>query len=171
MTFEPPTPPVKRPLEKVGPAVPLQPTTATSEHDTRVASPKEQKRQAQHISQASDEPLSKASKLEGEENEQESVDMMDRFPALEETFKPSKFKRRQSKKIQPRKNLEVNQKSIESMSQPAETSQEDQVDLSAKNLTEKEHHVMTEVLNARRSRSRSNSRMSVSPVPTEQIEP
>jgi hypothetical protein len=100
-----------------------------------------------------------------------------RFPIQEERL-PTKFRRRPSKKIQPRReNSDLDSgvagKTPAALPEESKDVEEHVGDLSSEerqvvereDLTEKERSVMTEVLLARRSRSRSNSRMSVSPAP------
>ena len=114
----------------------------------------------------SEEPMAKASRLEKEEASkpphkslEEDLDQ-DRFPAQEENFMPSKFKRRQSKKINPRKEKTDPKDSLSVTSQsqraPSADVTKDTIEAyNAADLTDKERHVISEVLNARRPRSRS----------------
>lgn len=150
MQIESPTPPVIRSALK--PNTPLM-------------SANEQKRVGQHKIDSCDEPQPKTSKFENDELENISIE--DRFPEQDEKNTQLKFKRRQSKKIQPRKDLDTSLMETESRVEPDIELADELTNLENKNLTEKERHVITEVLTSRRSRSRSNSRMSVSPIPTD----
>ena len=150
MQIESPTPPVIRSALK--PNTPLM-------------SANEQKRVGQHKIDSCDEPQPKTSKFENDELENISIE--DRFPEQDEKNTQLKFKRRQSKKIQPRKDLDTSLMETESRVEPDIELADELTNLENKNLTEKERHVITEVLTSRRSRSRSNSRMSVSPIPAD----
>ena len=150
MQVEPPTPPVIRSA--------LKPNTPSM-------SANEQKRVGQHKIDSCDEPQPKTSKFENDELE--NISMEDRFPEQDEKHTPSKFKRRQSKKIQPRKDLDTSLMETESRVEPVIELADELTNLENKNLTEKERHVIAEVLTSRRSRSRSNSRMSISPIPAD----
>ena len=182
MEIEPPTPT----LERIKPEE-MKPKQGRKVAYQEVKSP-----------QDSEEPLAKSSKLASSGEKpldltelpemlgSSATDLPDpnRFPAQEENFTPSKFKRRQSKKIHTKKkeapettdslvspmDTQVPEKDSLAVDGPlnAQVPEKDSLavvdPLSAPDLTEKERHVISEVLNSRRSRSRSNSRISPSPM-------
>jgi hypothetical protein len=187
MQVEPPTPPVGR----------LTPSAVTSQQQKKAQPSKpDVVSGAGKADNNNDEPKSKAARLETHQTEQElnktpsetatgdkNKEQMDteedetRFPIQEERL-PTKFRRRPSKKIQPRReNSDLDSgvagKTPAALQEESKDVEEHIGDLSSaerqvverEDLTEKERSVITEVLLARRSRSRSNSRMSVSPAP------
>ena len=92
MSVEPPTPPVTR---------------SSTVAQIFSSSANDQKRPSQHVSDICDEPLPKSSKLEKDQIETDNIEIEERFPTQDEKFTPSKFKRRQSKKILPRKDMDA----------------------------------------------------------------